>query len=289
MHKRWHEHISVRDLCSGFLLFLTVFFIASCVSPAQRINDIAAESDFERRVVSGDGFRHIVYLKITRPSNPRLHVYIEGDGKPWLHGRYISQDPTTQRPLALELAKLDNENVLYLGRPCYMGLFDDDVCEDKYWTSARYSAEVVESMSAVVSRIAEELKFNKVTLIGYSGGGTLAMLMSSGSTFKLSSYLDSVVTVAANLDVAAWIRQHNYLPLTESLDPLLAHYPESINFMHYIGADDGNVSAEQTLNFVAKHGGRYKILEAVDHSCCWLQHWPELLMRDVNPMGSKVE
>lgn len=254
-----------------------------------RIDNIAASNGFERRIVIGDRFRHVAYLKMAKPNSPRLHVYIEGDGKPWLHGQYIAKDPTSKRPLALELASVDGGNVLYLGRPCYIGLFDDGLCEEKYWTSARYSADVVASMSAAVSRVLEEVKLRKLTLIGYSGGGTLAMLMSSDSASTLTPYIDSVVTVAGNLEVADWTRQHDYLPLAESLDPSFADYSESIDFLHYIGADDGNVSVQQTLNFVAKHGGAYKILDAVDHSCCWLQHWPELLRRDVDPMGSKVE
>lgn len=274
---------------SGFLFFVPLFFLASCSSPAQRIDDIAARNSLVRRVIIGDGFRHIVYLKIAKPTSPRLHVYIEGDGSPWLLGRYIATDPTARRPLVLELAKLDTENVLYLGRPCYMGLFEDGICAEKYWTSARYSAEVVASMSTAASNLVEEFNVSKVTLIGYSGGGTLAMLMAADSSLAVAPYLDSVVTVAGNLDVTAWIQKHNYLPLTESLDPSLVDYPDAIDFMHYIGADDENVSAEQALSFVAKHGGRYKILDSVDHSCCWLQHWPELLERDVNPMGSKVE
>lgn len=273
----------------GFLIFVPLVFLVSCSSPAQRIDDIAARNSLERRVIIGDGFRHVVYLKIAKPYSPRLHIYIEGDGSPWLFGRYIATDPTARRPLALELAKLDTENVLYLGRPCYMGLFEDAICAEKYWTSARYSPEVVASMSRAASNLVEELEVSKVTLIGYSGGGTLAMLMAADSSLTVAPYLDSVVTLAGNLDVTAWIQQHNYLPLTESLDPSLADYPDAIDFMHYIGADDENVPTEQALSFVAKHGGRYKILDSVDHSCCWLQHWPELLERDVNAMGSKVE
>lgn len=275
--------------CSGFFLTALLLSIAACSSPAQRIDLTASDFGMERRVVLGDGFRHIAYLRISRPQSNRLHVYIEGDGKPWLSGRYIAQDPTSERPLALALANLDKENVLYLGRPCYMGLFEDGLCEQKYWTSARYSAEVVASMAAALARVVDQNSVSHVTLIGYSGGGSLAMLMASDSLPIQIPSLDSVVTIAANLDVKAWVEQHGYLPLDESLDPAQAGYSDTATFTHYIGANDKNVAAGQLVNFVARHGGRFNVLEAVDHSCCWVQRWPALLQEQANFLRSRVE
>lgn len=279
---KWPEYRKLFFWRSGFLVL--TLCTAACSSPAQRIDTVAAEYGLQRRVILGDAFRHITYLKIAQPSSGRLHVYIEGDGRPWLFGRYIAEDPTTERPLALELANLDSENVLYLGRPCYMGLQQDGMCEEKYWTSARFSPAVVASMLAAVRRVVDELDINNVSLIGYSGGGSLAMLMASDVFSSAISELDVVVTISANLDVAAWTTQHGYLPLNESLDPMLAMYSNSVNYLHYSGAADDNVPSRQLLNFVAAHGGQYKILDAVDHSCCWLQLWPELLKQDVSPL-----
>ncbi|MFQ3201784.1 MAG: hypothetical protein ACI9SK_002519 [Zhongshania sp.] len=275
--------------CAGFFLFAIMLSITGCISPAQRIDSTASKFGMEKRVVIGAGFRHIIYLRISSPKSGRLHVYIEGDGKPWLYGRYIAEDPTSERPLALGLANLDKENILYLGRPCYMGLFEDGSCAEKYWTSARYSADVVASMVAALRNIVDDIGVSHVTLFGYSGGGSIAMLMAAYSLPMQIPSLDSVVTVAANLNVKAWVDKHGYLPLDHSLDPAQASYTDSVRFMHYIGVNDKNVAAGQLLNFVGRHGGSFKVLEAVDHSCCWIQRWPALLQEQASFLRGGVE
>ncbi len=266
-----------------------VLFVSACSSPAQRIDASAINYRMERREILGDRFNHIAYLRIARPESRRLHVYIEGDGRPWLYGRYVASDPTTKKPLALTLANLDSENVLYLGRPCYMGLFQDGDCKDIYWTSARYSPVVVQSMVAAVNDIAAEFDIDQSTLIGYSGGGSLAMLMASDLFSQQIPSLVGVVTIAGNLDVTSWTAHHGYLPLSESLDPAKLNYSGTLNFLHFGGAEDKNVSSSHLHNFVSLHGGQYKIFANVDHSCCWLQRWPELLQKDVSPLGRVAE
>ena len=284
---QWPESRKLFFWYSGFLVL--ILCTAACSSPAQRIDAVAAEYGLQRRVILGDTFRHIAYLKSSRSDSHRLHVYIEGDGMPWLRGLHVAEDPTTKQPLALELANIDPENVLYLGRPCYMDLQQDGLCEEKYWTSARYSAAVVASMSAALQRVVDELNVTHVSLFGYSGGGSLAMLMASDAFSSAIPGLDTVVTIAANLDVAAWTTQHGYLPLSESLDPMQASYSSAVNYLHYSGAADDNIPSRQLLNFVAAHGGQYRILDAVDHSCCWLQLWPELLKQDVNSLERNAD
>jgi hypothetical protein len=263
--------------------------ITACSTPAQRLDKRAEDYGMQRRVLLGDAFNHIAYVKISRPESHRLHVYIEGDGRPWLGGKYISKDPTTKRPLALSLAKLDPENVLYLGRPCYMGLEQDGICNEKYWTSARYSAAVTASMSAALKQVVDEYDIRVTSLIGYSGGGSLAMLMASDTYAPIIPTLESVVTLSANLDVAAWVKMHRYLPLSESLDPMQLGYTSGINFLHYSGAEDDNIPPSHLLKFVEKHGGQYKIFDDADHSCCWVELWPELLAQEVEPLGRVAE
>lgn len=263
--------------------------ITACSTPAQRLDKRAEDYGMQRRVILGDTFNHIAYLKISRPGSHRLHVYIEGDGRPWLGGEYISKDPTTKRPLALDLARLDPENVLYLGRPCYMGLEQDGICNEKYWTSARYSAAVTVSMSAAVRQVVDEYNITATSLIGYSGGGSLAMLMASDAYVSMIPTLESVVTLSANLDVAAWVKMHGYLPLSESLDPIQLEYSSAANFLHYSGAEDDNIPSSHLLKFVEKHGGQYKIFDDADHSCCWVRHWSQLLEQDVAPLERDVQ
>lgn len=90
------------------------------------------------------------------------------------HGRRVAP----RVPLGLELAVRTPESVLYLGRPCYFGLIRDG-CTEKVWTSERDSAAVVASMVAATKTYVAAHNFQRVLIVGYSGGGTLAVLMAS--------------------------------------------------------------------------------------------------------------
>jgi pimeloyl-ACP methyl ester carboxylesterase len=54
----------------------------------------------------------------------------------------------------------------------------------------------------------------RLTLVGYSGGGTIAVLLAARR-----SDVAEVITVAANLDVGYWTQRDGLSPLTGSLDP----------------------------------------------------------------------
>ncbi|CAA0088225.1 Uncharacterised protein [Zhongshania aliphaticivorans] len=266
-----------------------VVLLSACSSPSQRIYKMASGYGMEQLTIRGNPFQHVAYLKMAQVESQRLHVYIEGDGRPWLYGREIAEDPTSLKPLALTLANLDAENVLYLGRPCYMGFANSGVCEKKYWTSARYAAEVVASMSTALKAVLDELDVKSVHLIGYSGGGSLAMLMATEPFLSAVPSIEKVVTIAANLNVDAWTQHHNYLPLNESLDPSLQTYPNTVSFLHYAGSADKNIPASQLLDFVAEQGGSHKILADVDHNCCWAQRWPMLLPQVSIPISGQAQ
>ena len=77
------------------LLLLVVAQISGCASPAQRIDDRAVDLGYRRVVVRGDGFSHVAYIKNGRATpNSALHIYLEGDGTPWVRKRVAASDPT---------------------------------------------------------------------------------------------------------------------------------------------------------------------------------------------------
>ena len=85
------------------------------------MDGLAAELGLVGRKLRGDGFELIAYgNRIAHPSG-RLHVYLEGDGVPWITRTLIALDPTPRNPLALRLMALDPAPALYLARPCYNG------------------------------------------------------------------------------------------------------------------------------------------------------------------------
>lgn len=249
--------------------------LAACATPAQRVDRLAASAGFERLVVEGNPFQHLVFVKTTEGPVDGFHVYLEGDGTPWITHHRVARDPTPRRPLMLELMALDPGPALYLGRPCYFGLTRH--CSPRYWTDARYSETVVDSMVAALDNIRRQLGWRgKIDLLGYSGGGTLAMLLAP--RLKEAS---SVVTIAANLDVRGWTRLHGYSPLVDSLDPAdEAALPARIAQIHLVGEKDRNVPPAITRAGAARQrNAKFMSYPHFDHHCCWERVWRSVLDR----------
>ena len=143
-----------------------------------------------------------------------------------------------------------------------------------YWTSHRYSQAVVNSMSSVLNSWLEQHAFKQLVLIGYSGGGSLAVLMAEGI-----KGVEKVVTVAANLDVAAWSKYHGYLTLSGSLNPADAPMiSQRIKQIHFAGQDDEVVPAFIIKAYAQRQGNvHYHEIEQQGHACCWEKEWLHLL------------
>ncbi len=230
-------------------------------------------------VVTGDKFKHQVFLKAGSNPNRKqgmdklLHVYIEGDGRPWRSRHKVSLDPTPKNLLMLHLMAADPASSIYLGRPCYFNL-DDMHCAPKWWTDKRYSRAVVASLNQVIQQYAED--YEGIMLFGHSGGGTLAMLLAA-----VRSDVVALVTLAGNLDIDAWATQHRYSYLRGSLNPALQPIlNKSILQHHYLGVLDKNISpAMLRPTLLRQHAAQFFLLQEVDHSCCWQPLWPAALER----------
>jgi len=253
---------------------LAVLHLSGCATPSDSIVDRIQELKLSHATVTGTKYRHLVAQAEVADHGP-IHIYVEHDGVPWARPDVVSNDPTPRYPLALEMMARDAGNRVYLGRPCYFGLKDDPGCSARLWTDARYSDEVVRSMAEAVNRIvATRRKSDAVVLIGYSGGGTITWLMA-----KHIPATTAVVTVASNLNVAAWTTLHTFTPLSGSLDPAKeAPLPQHIRQVHLVGGRDSNVPPALTRS-VALRQAATKVIEmpAFDHVCCWLERWPGLL------------
>ena len=256
-------------------LFVMVVATTSCATGHRSAHAIAAEHGFRKTLANGTRWQHVVFEKeVAAAENASLRVYIEGDGKPWLDGRYPAPDPTPDYALAMALMALDPGPAIYLGRPCYFGMTDSPACEPRLWTSARYSEEVVASMAGVIRRYQNELQISHLVLIGYSGGGALATLL----TAELGGDI-VLVTIAGNLDTDAWTSSRGYLPLSESLNPVdsVAALAETQQ-LHLIGGRDEVVPPAVTRSFT-RHLGDKSTREypEFDHRCCWVDAWPAIL------------
>lgn len=245
------------------------FLCAGCTTPVERFRAAVDQAGLRSEIVRGAAFDHLVVKRPGRSEGP-LHVYIEGDGIPWRTPEQPADDPTPRTPLAFQLMQRDAGEAIYLGRPCYFGAGGRH-CDTRVWTDQRYSDAVVTSMAAALDRARGDAR-RPVRLIGHSGGGVLATLLA-----RRVRRVDGVITIGANLDVAAWAALHRYTPLAGSLDPMALPHAE-VRERHLVGSDDRNVPPA-LLRRYARGRRNVEVIERprFDHLCCWVEAWPDLL------------
>lgn len=260
-----------------------VFIIIGCSTPSASFAKKTMQLDFRPLSLQGLLFTHTIYendktSSLFNTRNVVLHVYLGGDGTPWLKGRYINSDPTPLNPVMLRLMYMDTYPAIYLGRPCYHQhkMEKTTHCDYALWTNKRYSMSVVNSMVVALERYIQQYNKHNLTikLFGFSGGGTLAMLIA-----PRVQNVTHVVTLAANLDTESWTKHHGYEPLTGSLNPAKQPpLPHAIQQLHLMGKQDKIVPAFLNQPVIEKqHNARYRILKQADHRCCWTSIWSSVL------------
>ena len=267
------------------VLGVIIVLAAGCTTPPSQSLGQAAQEKGLAPMALGGPFGITGYYRPGADAG-RLHVYLDGDGSPWIGGRLPAADPTPRRPLALALLDRDPAAVLYLNRPCYGVRPMPAACRPALWTGERYSPPVVEALDRALDRARERLGPRRLVLMGYSGGGALALLLATER-----DDVDAVITVAANLDTAAWTRHHGYEPLTGSRNPAqLRPLPPSVIRWHLVGGRDRRVPPAVTRSGAAADP-RARLLEypEFDHVCCWVDAWPDLLSRLATRLGPAGE
>ncbi len=251
-------------------------FLCSCATPAGNIRVEATRFAFEEIELRGTNFRHIAFFKPGKRAGKRLHVYLEGDGSPWLTRDIVAADPTSKTPVMLGLMALDPNPSLYLNRPCYMGLAESENCNPLLWTHRRYSVEVIKSMSAALKHFLRSTGFSELVFLAHSGGGTLAVLLAEEFPQTIG-----LVTLAGNLDIDAWTDYHGFDRLQGSVNPATRKVSNSTFWeFHYVGSDDNNILPEVVLSRAqTKPGVHVQVLAGFDHRCCWQNVWPDILDR----------
>jgi len=236
----------------------------------------ASEAGFTEATFAGTYFDLREY---TRGSGPVVHVYIEGDGKAWLNRRTPSPDPTPENPVALDLGLADDHAaVAYLARPCqYVEGERRRNCSVPLWTSARFAEPVVADMNLALDDIKVRTRARRVALVGYSGGGAIALLLAARR-----DDVDIVVTVAGNLDHAFWARMHGVAPLRDSLNPRdFAAALQSVRQVHIVSDDDDNVPVSVARSYLGgmpdSNNVRVITVTGVRHTGDWASVVPGLL------------
>lgn len=256
-----------------------------CATPQDRIDAFAAGHGWTKEIRAGTGFRHVVIFNGVHWDGERVHVYIEGDGSPYLDRWTISPDPTPRRPVMLELMALDPAPSVYVGRPCYLGLARDSPCTPADWTVDRYSEEVTASTARIIDQLRVERGAIALEVYGHSGGGTLAVLIAH----RLRDVV-RVVTLAGNLDIDAWASYHGYTPLSGSLNPVReGKLAASIQQLHLAGSADRSVPEWLIRQSVPRLGsGTVSVLQGVTHTTGWRQYWQAMLERSATGIAAET-
>jgi len=257
------------------LAIILIAAITGCAAPPT--DKLAVKNNFKKIYIKTTKFNLASYQKILKPGAD-INIYIEGDGNAWRSRNRLSKDPSPHYGTTMQLATLDpNPNVVYLARPCQYSPQDlKTICDSKYWSLARYSQEVVSALNSAISQIKRQSHAKQINLIGYSGGGALAVLITAQR-----NDIASIRTVAGNLDLGTMDKIHKTTPLSESLDPLSAakqirHIPQ----LHFVGGKDHIVPEIVAKNFVKKAELDTKavvVIKKASHNTHWDKQWPGLL------------
>lgn len=237
----------------------------------QTIDALAAQAGFIRRDLPA-GFTDLaVWTRPAAPASDRLTLFLEGDGQPWATRWQPARDPSPSDPIAFRLAAATPGAVAYLARPCqFASPAAAARCRVEHWTSHRYGEEVVAAVNQAVNHLAGG---RRLTLVGYSGGGTVAALVAARRHDVVR-----LITVAAPLDVVAWARAHGQPPLAGSLSPLdQADRLVALPQLHFVARDDTAVPPAVNDAMFARLPAAVVRRVAGDHDCCWVERWHDWL------------
>lgn len=193
-------------------LLLLTLLLAGCGAPLKQLSEEAQRASRDVRVLPTTPFPLQAVLP-TRIEGETLRVYLEGDGYAWATPMQPSLNPTPRDLLVARLATRDPRGAVYLARPCQF--VDHAHCKPLLWTDQRFSRPVVDSLHAALDQLKRRYDVRRLELVGYSGGGALALLLAAERRDVVA-----VQTLAGNLHPSAWIAHHRLSPLAGSLDPL---------------------------------------------------------------------
>lgn len=270
---------SLGALCSLMVTLLLTGCTGSGGEAARaRADRLALDAGFHPVLIAAPPFHLAAFLRVSAPS-PVLRVYIEGDGHAWVTSDTPSDDPTPWSPVALELAVRDPAPaVAYLARPCqYVAPGSDAACTQAMWTGARYSQVVIDSTNAALDRLKALAGATQLELVGFSGGGPVAVLAAAQRTD-----VRNLRTVAANLDTTLWTREHGVTPLLGSLNPVsVARRLAGLPQVHFVGGADNVVDASVVRSYVEAAGPgacvSVAVVPGLQHNGDWAAVWADLL------------
>ena len=146
-------------------------------------------------------------------------------------------------------------------------------CTSETWTSHRFSRAVIDAYHYGLNILSQQHTGASYDLIGFSGGGAIATIVAAER-----KDVNSLRTVAGNLDHRAVNAYHRVSPLTGSLNPIditfrLTDMPQ----IHFIGAKDEIVPSWISKAFIDALGettcARMIKVTGNGHTTGWVDFW----------------
>jgi len=265
------------------IIILTILLVSSCAANYKKIADkttkVGLENGLRQKTYQTKNFQIYTLQRIT-DVNKKVRIYFEGDGKAYIKKNVISPNPTpTSYFLVNLLAEDDSPNLIYIARPCQF--VKDEKCynnhPERYWTSAKFSKEVIEAMNEVTKNFSEF----KLELVGYSDSATIAKYVAAENQKNYQNVIN-LRTIAGNLDNKK-LSQINkaaiddYIVNEASTLKTLAKIPQ----IHFIGKEDavipGIISKSYLQSLPKKNCIKIITVPATTHSSGWQENWVELL------------
>ncbi|WP_347555665.1 alpha/beta hydrolase [Robbsia sp. KACC 23696] len=254
----------------------------SLMAAQAHARQIAAAARLQRIDIPTARYTIATFSRLQSADRP-IRVYIEGDGLAWTQVDLPSLDPTPRQATGLLLAASDtSDNVVYLARPCqFVEGPARHGCRIPDWTDARFASRIVDAENAALDTFVARAPGQGVELVGYSGGGAIAILMAARRHDVMS-----IRTVAGNLESEAVNRLHKVSAMPASLDPLnVVGRVATIPQVHFTGARDTVVPPVIAHDFVERiqlsHGrcASTVVVPEMSHEGAWASVWPALLQR----------
>ncbi len=262
-------------------LLIAAFALASCktVTYGQDPATLGEMYGFNKVLVKGGDFWITTYQKVTSKHQPYV-FYIEGDGAAF-NGRFkVSRNPTPRRQMFIQLAAMDKRpNVIYVARPCQYTPMDlNPKCSSfQYWTNKRMSDDSVASINDVINSFKSS---HPVSLVGFSGGGGIAVLVAARNT-----KIKDIITVSGNLDHKAFTTHHNVSPMIGSLNPI--DYADKVRLipqLHVSGGKDTVIPPFIADRFVQKAASqcvKQEIYQDASHQYGWNRLWEYIYTKPI--------
>jgi pimeloyl-ACP methyl ester carboxylesterase len=141
-------------------------------------------------------------------------------------------------------------------------------CSSEYWNYKRGSEEVISAINQVISIIKLREGFLSIKIIGYSGGGAIAALITARR-----DDVEKLVTIAGNLNYDLFTKIHKLTPMSGSIDPItIAKQINSTPQIHYVGGEDKIVPEQIAGSFSDK----VVVVKGITH-ISWSEKWGEIV------------